>query len=442
MATESTSTKTTPHHPRKVKRLIIKIGSALLSNERSTDFTKPHHLIDNIAKVIMELRGQGIETVLVTSGAVAIGRIVCTKYQRQVNVNLNKEANSRQVLASLGQSTLMNMYQQSFAAVEMPIAQVLLTARDFRDRAAYLNMGHTLELLSQMNVQPIINENDTIGSKELEFGDNDTMAAACASIFKAQLVIILTESNGFLDQNNERISQIHKVTPVILAAAKGPQGPGSGGMLTKIQAAHLCGLIGSNLAVLPGRDPHSILEFLSGKDIGTHFSLSAKSSRGAQVPNQTKSSRGAQTPASPATRSPADSTADSPADSAPNKMPFRQSILRERKKWLLFSPTRGSLVIDLGATQALMHKGSSILIPGIRRTIGQFSSQEIIEIQDAAGQILGKGIVAYSAKEIQTLMERKESRSPRHADSADSIIGRTVVIHRNNLVLMHNFQTG
>ena len=365
---------------KKIKRIVIKIGSALLTKNNFTDLSDSHQMIDTIAKTVVYFKKMGIKTLLVTSGAVAIGNMVLKQYGR----NEIKDKHARQVLASLGQSILMNLYRKSFAKVGLPISQLLLTARDFRDRNAYLNMGHTIQLIDNIDAQAIINENDTIGSKELEFGDNDTMAAACTAIFKAQLLIILTDVNGFVHEG-KRLPLINKLTPDIVKSAKGPRGAGSGGMLTKIRAAYLCHLIGSDTVILPGDSDATIVQdFFENKDIGTMIALRLNPER----------------------------------------------TLRERKKWLLFSPTRGAVILDQGAKNALLYKGSSILLPGILTTIGVFHSKEIIEILDEEQKILGKGIVDYTSREIHEMISKTREKSETNQ------VFKTVVLHRNNLVIM------
>ncbi|MCB1172230.1 MAG: glutamate 5-kinase [Leptospiraceae bacterium] len=363
-----------------LKRVVIKIGSSLLADPAQQNGLNPHTL-KMLVSEISALRNQGIAVLLVSSGAVTTGRHII---QKQFGRSPRTEPGlaRRQALSAIGQSPLIAALSAAFKAVAIPVAQILITAHDLHQRRSYLNIGHTLHELMELGALPIINENDTVATDELQFGENDLLSAACAALFDAQLLIILTSVDGFL-LNGKRIAEIKQITSDLRKAAGGPAGPGSGGMQTKLRAGELCQLSGQSLAILPGRHPSPVSALLAGQDIGTVIHT-----RGQAVQ------------------------------------------VRARKKWLLFVQTQGAVCIDDGALEALQNQGSSLLPGGIAAVPADFYAGEVIAILDGQGQIVGRGISNYSSRELRLILEQRSTAAAqkifRHRDE---------VIHRDNLVM-------
>lgn len=365
---------------RNAKRVVIKVGTRLLtdpSHQGGVDLD----MIRKLRSEILYLKSRGIEPLLVSSGAVGMGRLIL----RNMKVDTDGFDGSiafKQALSAIGQGRLISLYGELFGEKGIPVSQLLITARDFRDRRAYLNIGYTLETLIRLGVLPIVNENDTVSTEELRFGDNDLLSAACTSLFKADLLIILTGVDGF-HAGGERVPFISEITQEHLSLAGGPTGPGSGGMITKMRAGQLCSMSGEMLAILPGAQESPIRSLFEGNNTGTLI----------------------------CTR--------------------RTGKLSARKRWLLYSRTRGSVIIDGGARQALMDSGSSLLPAGIKNLSGSFLAGDVIEIEDLDGVTMGRGIVKYSRRELQKTIGMKGDEIKR-----SGLLNRSeVVIHRNDMIL-------
>lgn len=357
---------------KKVKRVVIKVGTSLISDPEAPDGVN-HAMIHKLRDEVLYLKEQGIDAMLVSSGAVGTGRHVLKAYGR--NLQTEPSLARRQALSAIGQSRIVSRYAEAFAEARIPVAQLLITARDFRDRRAYLNIGHTINELRNMGALAVINENDTVSTDELQFGDNDLLSAIVASLFRADLLMILTSVDGFL-MDGQRVKELDQITTIHRAAAGGPEGPGRGGMSTKIRAGELCSKSGAALAILPGGHPTPVRAFFEQEDIGTFV----------YVP--------------------------------------RTKALSARKQWLLFARAEGGVAIDAGAIRALRERGSSLLAVGVRKVRGRFLAGEVIEVEDAAGAILGRGIAGFSSREIQSALQTEAGA--RNGD---------VVIHRNDLIL-------
>ncbi len=357
------------------KRVVLKVGSGLIAktNEASEPNGLDRSMIEKLRDEVLFLRSRGIEVILVSSGAVAMGRSVLRKTLPGYHPLSNPGLSRKQALAAVGQARLISLYGEIFAEKGLAVSQILITARDFRDRNAYLNIGHTLQELLRLGIVPIINENDTVSTEELRFGDNDLLSAACAALLHSDLLILLTSVNGFF-MNESRVKVLTSITADALEAAGGPTGPGSGGMRTKIRAGQLGLRTGFRVAILPGRHPAPVRSLFHGEDIGTII--------GSTQP----------------------------------------SHMKARKMWLLFARTRGAVMIDDGAVQALRHRGSSLLGAGIRELRGSFTQADVVEILDLQGRSVGRGIVRAGSREIQASIDA----------------GRPLpyeVIHRNDLII-------
>ncbi len=362
------------------RRVVIKVGTSLVCDASASDGIH-HGRLNMLRDEIVFLRQKGVEVMLVSSGAVYTGS------QRLKSYGLNTQKNShlarRQALSALGQHSLMGAYQQVMHSANIPVAQLLLTAGDFRNRRSYLNIQHTINELLQLDALAIVNENDTIAVDELQFGENDLLSAACAASFHADFLIILSSVEGFM-MNGKRISCIEKLLPEHWQVALGPQGPGQGGMRTKLRAAHLCRLSGISCAILSGKHPQPIQAFFSqNEDIGTYFPATAR---------------------------------------------YRMSA---RKRWILFSCVRGLVIVDIGAREAIEKRGSSLLPVGIHSLRGQFLANEVVEVKDQTGTLIGRGIINYSYREVLPML----GLSSEQLVTKGLIWRQRELIHRSNFVL-------
>ncbi len=350
------------------RRIVIKVGTGLLADESGF---RPE-MIESLAREIQFLKKNGRQVILVSSGAVGAGREVLKKrkdYEPLAEPGISR----KQALAAIGQVHLISEYSRIFAGAGIHTAQLLFSARDFRDRRAYLNIGHTLNELLALDIVPIINENDTVSTEELRFGDNDMLSAACAGLFHADCLIILTTVEGFLREGT-RIPFIEHVDDDVLSFAGGPTGPGSGGMRTKMEAARLGQKVGHFTAILPGRVESPIQALMRGEDLGTLI--------------------------------------------VPFSEPQRK--LAARKKWILYVPGEGRLIVDDGARKALLEKGASLLSAGVQEYSGNFRQGDVVEIMDGVGTVLARGLSSIPSDALESLIGSGSSAE---------------VIHRDNLIL-------
>ncbi len=365
------------------RRVVIKIGTSLLTDSGRLDGVN-RAMIEKLRDEIVFLREKGMQVMLVTSGSVGMGR-QALRNSSQYTPAANPSVARRQALAAIGQSRLVSVYGEIMESAGIPVAQILVSARDFRDRRSYVNIGNTIEELIGLGVLPIVNENDTTSTDELQelrFGDNDMLSAACASLFQANLLVILTSVPGFLLEG-ERVPLISEITSREMDAAGGPEGPGVGGMTTKLQAAKLCMQSGQTLSILPGAHDQPIRALFAGDDVGTLFC----SKRGRRM--------------------------------------------SARKRWLLYAKTSGTVVVDPGARKALVERGSSLLPAGIPRTSGRFLAGDVVDISDDQGNILGRGLVNYSYRELSPLLGLNGDKLRERGH----VLRSEEVIHRNNLIL-------
>jgi glutamate 5-kinase len=367
------------------RRIVAKFGTSLLtagSNrlniERMTD------LVDQIAR----LYEQGVEIVIVTSGAIAAGR---------ERLGLTKKAKGvalKQVLASVGQGRLMNIYAGLFEMHEITVGQALLTKSLLVDRAGYLNTRNTLLASLEMGVIPIINENDVVAVDEIRearFGDNDNLSAMVANLIDADLLCILTDIDGLytVDPNKDpaakMIPVVEKIDEKIESLVSGStSGLGTGGMVTKIEAAKLATASGVTVVIANGSEKDVLVRAANAEATGTRF------------------------------------------------LPIKNK-LDSRERWLLSGlRTRGKLTVDDGAALALKKKNCSLLAAGIREVSGVFQRGDIVDICDLRGLKLGSGITNYTSAEV-------ESIKGAHSENITDLLGYdsgSEVLHRNNLVIL------
>jgi glutamate 5-kinase len=364
------------------KRIIIKVGSSLVTNDgRGLD----QDAIARWAGQIARLRAMGKEVVLVSSGAIAEGRLRLGFEQRPTDIH------ELQACAAVGQMGLAQIYESSFRVHQLGTAQVLLTHADLADRERYLNARSTLTTLLRLGVVPIINENDTVVTDEIKFGDNDTLGALVANLIDADALIILTDQRGLYradprkDPNAEFVHRATAGDPVLEAMAGGAGSSlGRGGMLTKILAAKRAASSGAHTVIAWGREPNVLSRLAQGEAIGTELS--------------------AQT-----------------------------GHLTARKQWMAdHLHTAGKVVLDAGAVDKLRLEGKSLLPVGVVEVIGEFGRGAVITCTDPAGVPIARGICNYASAETRRIMRHS-------SNEIEAILGYMEgkeLIHRDNLVLL------
>lgn len=362
------------------RRLVVKVGSALLTASRGLNLVMVHRLSDQIA----ELQGRGCHVVIVSSGAVASGAKKVGLSERPRTIP------HKQAAAAVGQSVLMQAWEEAFNKYDLLVAQLLLTSEGLVHRHRYLNARNTLETLLDWKIIPVINENDTVVVDEIKFGDNDQLSAAIAGLIGADLVINLTDTEGLYDcdprtnPSANLIPVVHRIDRKLSACATPISGAvGTGGMLSKVNAAKKCLALGIPMIIAPGRERDILLKLFEGAPLGTLF------------------------------------------------LP-RRRIYHGKKIWLanLRKPS-GELVLDEGAVVALRRGGKSLLPIGIREVRGNFGIGSPVRCLDEAGNTVGMGLSNYQSVEIDRIRGHR-------SEDIESIIGykhSDEVIHRNNFVL-------
>jgi len=365
-----------------IKRLVIKIGTNLLTGKQGFEGTA----MENMVKEICALkRESGMDILIVSSGAVGCGMQALSLAKRPAVLP------DKQAVAAVGQSRLMHYYETLFRAYGegLTTAQVLLTQSDLDSRRNYLNVRNTLvTLLGMGNVIPIINENDSTATEELRFGDNDTLAAKIAAKINANLLIILTDVEGLYDKNPQQdanaklITDVLQITPEIEMAAGGAGSIAStGGMRTKLEAARIATAAGVDCVITSGRMDQAIHRVLAGEAPRTRF------------------------------------------------FPAKVS-LPHRKRWIAFGrTTTGAVHIDDGARNALLNKGKSLLPAGIVQVEGKFDAGAAVRIVDSEGRTIARGLANYSNEKINAIKGRKSTEIA-------AILGHKdfdEVIHRDNM---------
>lgn len=361
------------------KTVVVKIGSSTVTSERGTFRLGP---VAGLVAEVCELQAQGNRMLVVSSGAVSSGMGVLRHKRRPVEVV------DLQAAAAVGQGRLFHIYTELFAHDDVVTAQVLLTAFDVAARAQYLNSRNTLMRLLEWKVVPIINENDTTSTDELCFGDNDALAAQVALLVKADMLILLTDTDGLYtadpreDESAQLIETVDDMSRLecVRFGATGPSG--SGGMGSKVNSARIATSGGVETIIARGSRPGVLKECLAGKQVGTRF-------------------------------------------------PARPLGLHDYKLWLLYGkPTRGRVVVDAGAAQALRGKGS-LLPVGIIGVEGDFAAGDAVMVVDENGAELAKGLTSYSKDELERVKGLKSGQVvevlPQSSPEA---------IHRDYLVLV------
>ncbi|MBU6491875.1 MAG: glutamate 5-kinase [Burkholderiales bacterium] len=369
------------------KRLVVKVGSSLVTNDgRGLDDVAIARWAEQIAALRKGGDGRpGKEVVLVSSGAIAEGM------QRLGWTRRPRELPELQAAAAVGQMGLAQVYETRFAEHGIRTAQILLTHGDLADRERYLNARSTLLTLLDLGVVPIINENDTVVTDEIKFGDNDTLGALVANLIEGDALIILTDQPGLYTADPRKDPAAELVKEAVagdeaLEAMAGGAGSsiGRGGMLTKILAAKRSAKSGAHTVIASGREPNVLARLAAGEAVGTQ--LLAKTAR-----------------------------------------------LTARKQWLAdHLQVRGRVVIDAGACKKLSEEGKSLLPIGVVSVEGNFARGEVIACVDEAGHEIARGLSNYSSSEARLIRRRASSE----IESILGFVHAAELIHRDNLVLL------
>jgi glutamate 5-kinase len=375
----------------KAMRVVVKIGSRVLVQASGKPETQQ---LKSLVKEIASLSAQKREVVIVTSGAIGTGMQALDMRRRPGNLP------ELQMAAAVGQSRLMNTYDQLFAAEKKVIGQVLLTHDDLKHRARHLNAKNTVLTMLRAGVIPVINENDVVAVDEIRFGDNDLLASLVVHLIKADLLIMLSTTDGLRkplgDGKSERVSCLHGVSGDALKYAHGKGGDiSTGGMASKLEAARMAAdTAGAFVVIADGREPGIIRKIIEGEDTGTLI------------------------------------------------IPAHKGDLREicgRKGWIAyFHKPKGALVIDDGACRAIEQGGKSLLPIGVKKVEGVFTSGAMVDVKSLSGRLVARGLTSYSSREIQVIRGcRTDEIASKLGSKKDDEI-----IHRDNLVLMDSDMGG
>jgi glutamate 5-kinase len=349
-------------------KIVVKIGSSSLTDAQGKLDTRN---LKRIAAEISLLVKAKKNILIVTSGSIVCGA-------EALGLGKPKTIPEKQAAAAVGQSRLMRQWEKAFEEYDLTVAQILLTRDAIADRERYLNACQTLNTLLAENVIPIVNENDTVSIDEIKIGDNDTLAALTASLVGADLLVLMTDVDAFYMKNEEGIpypvAEIKEITREVEDAAGHPSTQlGTGGMITKLQAARICSDAGIYMAIINSRKDGLIKKLLGGETVGTMF-----------FPKISK--------------------------------------LESRKRWLAHGlQVEGKLMVDPGAESALLKNGKSLLPVGIREIKGKFNAGALVSIVDENEKEIARGLVNFSSEELAELIGKK---------------GVGEAIHRDNLVIL------
>ena len=372
-------------------RIVVKFGTNLLTGGRDTlDERVVSSLVDQVA----EVRRRGCEVLIVTSGAVALGREAIAQRGQVGRFNRWTLA-YRQALAAIGQARLMHMYERLFSAHGDTVAQAMVTRGDLQNRLGYLNFRNTLETLMEIGAIPVINENDVVGVDELEggsYGDNDRLSAMVANSIDADLLVLLGEMDGLftadpdIDPEARFIAEVTEIDDrVVQIAGDSRDGRGRGGMASKVEAARLATASGTEVVIASGRTENVLPRLYEGEKLGTRFISNA-------------------------------------------------SHLESRKRWVLTGVTehRGGVLVDDGAASAVRNGGTSLLPAGVAGVEGEFGRGEIIAIRGGGGEVVAWGVANYSSADLAVIKGRKSGE-------VRGLLGREYgpeVVHRDNMAVV------
>ena len=365
---------------KKQQTVVVKLGTSVLtSGTKQLDRAQIVELIRQCAI----LHQDGHKIIIVTSGAIAAGR----EYLNYPT--LPNTVASKQLLASVGQSKLIQLWEQLFSIYKIYIGQMLLTRADLEDRERFLNAQDVLKAMLDNHIIPVINENDAVATAEIKVGDNDNLSALAAILAQADKLILLTDIAGLYtadprsDKNAKLIHEIDHIDDKLRSiAGDSVSGLGTGGMGTKVQAAEIAGSAGIEVIIAAGNKPNVIIDTVNNQSVGTRF--------------------------------------------IPPKTP-----LEHRKHWLFGAPKAGKVLLDDGAVNAILNNGSSLLPKGILQVEQNFSRGEVIDICDKTGKSIARGVSRYNSDALKQI-------AGHHSQEINQIIGYeygSVAIHRNDMII-------
>lgn len=362
-----------------VKRIVVKIGSSSLIYPTG----RPNLAqMESLVRQLADLHNQGKEMLLVTSGAIGVG------LNRLGYARRPKTIPEKQAAAAVGQGILIHIYEKFFAEYNVPVGQVLLTREDFADRKRFLNARNTMYTLLRIGVLPIINENDTVAVEEIKLGDNDNLAAQVGGLVDADLLIMLSDIDGFYEGDPSAgparlIPEVKEITPQLEQIAAGTKNKlGTGGMITKLQAARIAMHSGIIMVLASAAEKDVVRRVVSGEPLGTVFWPSER--------------------------------------------------LENKKRWIAYSSTvHGKIYVDEGAAAALLYKGKSLLPSGVVQVEGDFEIGNTVSIHGPDGNEIARGITNFSAAEVNAIKGAKTKEIERLLGHK----GYEEVVHRNNMVL-------
>ena len=365
----------------KARRLVVKIGSSILVDEAKGEVRRDwlNALTDDVAR----LRKKGCEVVLVSSGAIRLGRTSLKLASGPLRLEESQAA------AATGQIRLAQAYQEALARHGITVAQILLTLHDSEERRRYLNARQTMATLLGLGAVPVINENDTVATDEIRFGDNDRLGARVAEMISADTLVLLSDIDGLYtgdprsDASAKFIPEIREITPEIEAmAGVAASELSNGGMVTKLMAGRIAMSAGCSMAIADGRKVGALGALIDGTARCSWFLPEA-------------------------------------------------SPLSARKKWIRGSlKTSGSLVVDAGAVKALS-SGKSLLPAGVTSVAGEFRRGDVVDVRDPNGRVLARGLVAYAAEDARRIAGRKSAE----IEKLLGFRGRDEMVHRDDLVV-------
>lgn len=366
-------------HRRTTMRMVVKVGSSSLTD---TSGGLSNEKIEGIVKQLIAVHKNGLwQVVLVTSGAVSAGVSKLGWGQRTITMP------EKQAAAAVGQGLLIHLYERLFRQSEIAVGQLLLTKSDIEDRKRFVHIRNTLTTLLRNGIVPIVNENDTVAVDEIRFGDNDTLASLVGMVAEAHTIVLLTDIDGFYSMNPkyckdaERIADVFEITSEMESVA-GDAGTsvGTGGMRTKISAAKIAMDSGCDLVIASSEEGRVLERIISGERIGTRFHRN-------------------------------------------------KAVVPSRKSWLLHGArSDGKIQIDDGAVRAVIQGSASLLFPGIVDVLGDFDAGQIVDIESASGEGVGRGIVNVAASDLRDFMRRRRL--------GERLVHLQEVVHRNDLVVL------
>lgn len=352
-----------------VKRVVIKLGTSSLT---SPDGDPDRKAIKQVTDQVAELMGQGVHCVIVTSGAIAAGVQALGLTKRPTDMP------GLQAAAAVGQRRIIDLYAEVLSGRGVTVGQILLTQDDMIQRRHYLNAKHTIDRLLELGCVPVVNENDTVATEEIRYGDNDRLAALVANLVGADLLIMLSDVEGVFTarpdvEGAELMSSVDEITPALVKSASGKSSLGSGGMASKLEAARMATFSGVAVVIASASRRNVVLDVCDGAAVGTYFKP-------------------------------------------------RQSKVAAKKLWIAWAQqSQGRLVVDEGAVLALTEGKRSLLAAGVRNVEGSFKAGDAVEVITANRVVVAKGLVGFDSGLLAEIAGTKGNRE---------------VIHRDQLVLM------